>query len=124
MSGIRRLIARLAAAWLLTYACMTVGTTVVFSATAGAHDMKCTCGHESDHAACPMHHGKSDASRCRMQSTQTRGDAAFVSLFGAVGIPPQSVTVSDAAPMNSTITEASAQPRALIVPPDPPPPRS
>jgi hypothetical protein len=119
---VRRLIAPIACAWLLMHVFAIAGTTVLLVAT-GASDLVCTCAHDGDHGACPMHHKPADAERCRMQGTQSEV-GALLTMLGPLTLPLTAATVVVDTTTSSPIEHQSPFLSNGALPFDPPPPRS
>jgi hypothetical protein len=126
MPQLRRVLAPVAALWLLCQAGSVVLVPLALWITvADPHGAECTCGHGLD-AMCPMHHKPvSSQKRCAMQAADGSGTAVLTSLAGVAGLIPE--RVPDLVPALATPRVAAPDPHLhgeRPVPPDPPPPRA
>jgi hypothetical protein len=125
MTGLRRILVPLTAAWLFCQ----VGTAALvplalWITAAGPHAEECTCGHGPG-ATCPMHHKPSgESAPCAMQAADGSGTAVLTALAGTVGLisePPLSIQAPSSTQYPRAVGAHIVGERP--VPPDPPPPR-
>jgi hypothetical protein len=123
MTRVRRVLGRVAVAWLFCQAATLVAAPIGFWVGSAEELLECTCAH-GDHAICPMHHKPAPGPKvCLMQSADT-GPAVLSSLFGAVGVVPGPVEVF-VPPSEHIISQIEVHATSLgPAPPDPPPPRA
>ena len=124
MTPLRRVLGRVAVAWLLCQSATLIAAPIGFWIGSPEELLECTCTH-GDHAICPMHHKPARGSKiCLMQGADDSGSAVVGSLFGAVGIVPVSVQVF-APPSAHIVSPIEVKTTSLRpAPPDPPPPRA
>ena len=123
MIRLRRILSRIAVAWLVCHATtLTLGPMHLWLGSGDAI-MECTCAH-GDHAICPMHHKPAPGSRlCVVGSPGDDGMVVRVSLFSGIGLLP---ALTAAARPEAQPAFALAEHSTLSLrpaPPDPPPPR-
>lgn len=124
MTRVRRVLGRVAVAWLLCQGATLVAAPIGFWVGSAEGLLECTCSH-GDHAICPMHHKPARGPKvCLMQNADDSGAAVLSSLFGAVGVVPAPVEVF--VPLSEHIISLiEVQTTSLgPAPPDPPPPRA
>lgn len=126
MPNLRRVLAPVAALWLMCQAgTVTLVPVALWVRAADPHAVTCSCGHGAD-AMCPMHHKRaSSATHCAMQATDGSGTAILTTLVGLIGLITEStpaVAAATAAPNAAAADARLAGERP--VPPDPPPPRA
>jgi hypothetical protein len=131
MTRVRRVLS-LVALWLCCQLAAQALMPVVFWASVSAEAATCVCPLGAD-ATCPMHHKpeadtKADTQTgkkiCAMQSTTSEATTLLTSLFAAIGLMPESVSlIEPATPGPLAIVEPQLTARHPV-PPDPPPPRS
>lgn len=123
MIQLRRILSRIAVAWLVCHAAtLTLGPTHLWLSSGDAI-MECKCAH-GDHAICPMHHKPAPGSRlCVVGSPSDDGMVVRVSLFSGIGLVP-ALTFAVRAESQRTLALAEHSSVSLRpAPPDPPPPR-
>ncbi|HXW06977.1 MAG TPA: hypothetical protein VD833_17220 [Vicinamibacterales bacterium] len=123
MRHLRRILPRLAFAWLLCEAA-TLALAPTVSWLGSVEELfACNCTH-GDHAMCPMHHKPAPGSRiCLMQSAGDTDTAVLPTLFGGAGPLPQPATPAAPRSQGTMLLAATIAPAGLSAPPDPPPPR-
>jgi hypothetical protein len=120
----RRVLGRVAIAWLFCQASALTFAPVVFwygSAEAGRVECRCTHG---DHAVCPMHHKPAPGSKiCLMQSADDSSRAVLSWLLnvGVVPAPGEAVVLE---PTGRRLVFEISVTAPGSLPPDPPPPRA
>jgi hypothetical protein len=121
MSGIRRSLSWLAAAWLFGQAAMLAAAPVM---TALNLDVDECCRHLGPGQTCPMHHPSAGDRTCKMRSACPRADFALVSIAGGAAILPGATDLVTNFEPGDGAASADESARSLARVPDPPPPRA
>ena len=126
MARFRRLLAPVAALWLMCQIGTVALVPVALWHAADAHGAECTCGHGLG-AMCPMHHQPASPPQdCAMQAAEGSGTAAVLTgLINVAGLIPETTPGLAADTAAAGVAVANAHLRGeRPVPPDPPPPRA
>lgn len=122
MIRVRRVVHRIALAWLLCQAAALTLAPMALAIGTRAAALECQCTH-GDHAVCPMHHKPEPESRICLITAAGDDEAAVLSWLMHLGILPPLVPSAVSEPpqvlAGGEFTTASLRP----APPDPPPPR-
>jgi hypothetical protein len=121
---VRRLLIPLTAVWLCLHLVTVTGVAVAAFAGPAPADMVCTCIHEAEHGACPMHRAPSNSTRCRLQSTQNDLAIVLTSLLSPLVLPESRALAIRDALASELIAPASSAVFEWAVPPESPPPRA
>ena len=123
MTQVRRRLAPVAMAWLLSQAATLVVVPAIFFLT-GTAPLECTCVHDGDHRNCPMHHASPMQGKRCVKTTDDGAVAALGSLLGHVAPIPESqfvpLTPEPRPAIQLDAVLRSHRPSA----PEPPPPRA
>ena len=123
MIRFRRILSRIAVAWLVCHATtLTLGPMHLWLGSGDAV-MECKCAH-GDHAFCPMHHKPASGSRlCVIGSQSDDGMVVRVSLFSGIGLLPALTSAARPETQPAFVLAESSTVSLRPAPPDPPPPR-
>jgi hypothetical protein len=126
MSGPRRSIRVLTAAWLLCQLAtpLLAMTLVPTLAAHGAADAAaCACPHGDETGVCPMHKMPADTTRCRLRRGGDTTTAALLGLSSVVGFVPVAMSVTPPWSPGTRLVVTSISRFDRAVRPDWPPPR-